>query len=468
MIVIFYLTLKFIDLTKCFSIILMTTIIAISISSLNFLPGFETFAYGQISSDSLVGNQETIRGYFNIAERLYPDGIYQYEYYLFTESDEIHTQQPPIRLYFDQISSEIIALSGNDVQVVYDKNTSLLNDQKSINSTNIYVKSITALSSQSTEFREDNKGDPRFIPSRLDSATIIVKYKDDTSTARVNPDSYFETLFYTGTNSLSQYWASNSYQKTTTSGTIALSGWQVLPRNIGAYCASSDSNFPDRCNQNKHDTILWKTFLIPDSIALMDSAVDFDGVDNIIQNDSPDKLKQNQVNDDIDLIRIIINSEMPDGGDFGLAFFDPVPISTSEGNLYVYVNFVSDTNTSTSLVGPRAGGGIGITAHEMGHNFNWYHTPPPFSNNRYADPWSIMSLGGYGDINGAPAPIAFNKKQASWIEANEVRNVVSNQITQFDLSYLGDSTPSSNYIMAQVPFGSNGEYYTVEARKGLT
>jgi len=426
---------KLVDLSK------ISLVIGIMILS-SFGVGFFVINYSYAAQIESI----SIDGYFNISEKRFESGKSLYQYYLFVnEDDHITTyflkfKNPPDNLlmlsgYSVNINGKLISDSVNKNDVFYDSKT-------------IEVSTIDGISdslglAQKSSLHRD-------VPSSLKTVVILGKYFGDTT--EPHSSTYFESRFFTDMDSLAAYWDDTSYGEIAMSaGTVDGTGvvnWQELPSTSTEYGIGDGVNEPTRRQ---------------DMIDLADSSIDFDGDDNQIQNIGPQIGGPADNGDDVDQV-IMIYNDVFDDGNYAFAFFDPVPIVTDEGTLYVYLTHSPDTGDGFP-VGIDFENGVGTIAHEMGHNFEWRHTPPPSGVDTYADPWSLMSG---GDADGPPGVIAFNKDQAGWIPDVDKIKIPEGTEDTFTLDILSDLSPDSNYLMATIPFGSDGEYYTLEARKDST
>jgi len=281
---------------------------------------------------------------------------------------------------------------------------------------------------------------PEF-PSPLDSVTILLRFSD--RTLEPHTTTYFESLFYDeNSDSLRSYWNDASYGKFDLEGSVA--NWSSLPQPRTSYFSNN---------------IFSLDKAVRDGVRASDHLIDYNGVDNVIQNVNRDNLWRPGPNgDDIDQIVLIYNSALP----AAWGWLDPMNIFTAEGPIWVYQTIFGDTGPGFP-VGPNYQKGYGVVAHEMGHNFGWYHTPLLMPYDVYLDPWSIMSS--KNDGVAPPGPIAYHKQKANWLDSSNVIQVNNGEIMTITLDKLSDPSPAlEKYHMALVPFGNKGQFYTVEAR----
>ena len=294
------------------------------------------------------------------------------------------------------------------------------------------------------------------VPSSLKSVTIPVRFSD-IPTMTPHLSSYFQTIFYNlGGDSLASYWQANSYGKLDIQGQVV--DWQTLPADRNFYCCQNGQ--------------LRAFTLYPHAVDLVDSFIDFDGADGVIQNLVENNLQQGGNNgDDVDQLIFITNTQasagqLPFPRTQAFAYLHPIKIQTSEGDLYVYQSYFVD-NGPGFPVGADYQKGYGVVAHEVGHNFHWYHTPLFLPHDTYSDPWSLLS--GWNDNVAPSGVISYQKRKANWIDPQDVIEIPQGQSKIFKLDFLQNQSPSSEkYLMAKVPFGTNGEFYTIEARMEST
>src|SRR5215203_5502845 len=105
-------------------------------------------------------------------------------------------------------------------------------------------------------------------------------------------------------------------------------------------------------------------------------------------------------------------------------------------------------------------------AHEMGHSLGLPHSSGPYQAT-YDSRWDPMS-GGYvreGDDNIAVHTISFHKDVLGWIPPSQKYVAPPNVRQTITLQRLAVPGASTDYLMAQIPFGTiEGRFYTVEAR----
>ena len=375
---------------------------------------------------------DTIGGYFNILEKLYINGSTSYEYHLFVEGNKSHTQQIPYTLEFSLPPTDLFDMSGNYVTVVLKTNpdnSSQLLQAKSM--------SLDTILSKPASLTIDGS---RLTTTQLDHVTLLAKFANTTTPS--NGASWYESLFYNRSTSLYNYFAHHSYNKTLLKNNGIIDWFNTTLPNTKSY----DTSF--------EIPILYNTIINE----YFSRNLTLYGADNIIYNDRSEKLYYNNTHDDIDVITIVTN-DVFETGIGGIAYLSPRQICDSSNVCgFVFINI----NTYASLQ-RGALGQFSVVAHELGHNLNWRHSPPPLPLRTYDDPWSLMS-DSY-TTTGTVGIIGFNKYQSNWIEHSDVRIVLNNNLDTFKLTYLGENTiVNDTYKLAIIPFGTNGEYYTLEAR----
>ena len=422
---------------------------------------FDSTTFAQNSIDNYV----TMDGYFNIGEKRYEDGTYVFEYYLFTDDGS----RSPYFLKFNQVPPNVFDLSGNQVTIQGNMNYQSNNQARFFSNSEVMDVNSIALSNanqnsqlgtnSNNEFAQrsnlggssERGSDPqmRSVPSTLKTVVILSRFSGDATEPHAK--SYFQSRWFTDSDSLKRYWEDTSYGAITMStGTIDGTGvvdWQSL--------SNTQSFYDNSCN-------FLDLNALDDSIILADPFVDFNGADNVIQNTGPQIGGPGDNGDDVDQVIMVFNDILESCALFAFAFFDPIDIFTDEGTMFVYPVWTPDMGDAGDgfPIGINFENGVGAIAHEMGHNFEWEHTPPSVGIDVGADPWSIMSA---GDADGPPGAIAFNRDQAGWIPPADVIGVLDGEQKIFTLDTLSNPSPGSNFLVGVIPF-SVDNFYTVEAR----
>lgn len=405
-----------------------------------------------------------MHGYFNIGEKIFEDGTFTYEYHLFVDDRK---NNPPYFLNFNKVPDDVFDLSGKQVVIQGSTNHNANNQARFFaNSDVINVNSIklsnanenSKLQSNLNQFSENSSANQmRSVPSDLKTVVILSRFSDVITEPHTK--SYFQGRVFTDSDSLKNYWADTSYGAITMSpGTLDGTGvvdWQSLTVTRSYFTTGGIFTGDDELE------------MLDAAIFFADPFIDFDGADNIIQNTGPQIGGPGNNGDDVDQVIMVFNQALLDGATpaaYAFAYLDPIDIYPDEGTMYVYPVWTPDLGDGFP-VGINYGVGIGTVAHEMGHDFNWRHTPaPPPSTWAYDDPWSIMSAG----PSGPAGAIAFNRDQAGWIPSGDINTVSDGTQENFTLDFLSDPSPGANYLMGKIPFGVDGEYYTLEARTDST
>jgi M6 family metalloprotease-like protein len=287
-----------------------------------------------------------------------------------------------------------------------------------------------------------NSLDAQFVPSVQHLKQVVVPARYSGSGLTPHSEEYYSGQFYLdSTYSLAAYWRDASYGKFLLEGEVV--PWIDLPASEDHYLTFGGRE--------------------SDLVEAADHLIDFDGPDNELQNVSTENFRANQQSDDIDALIGIYNGMI--GSDIaGYSYVSPIPVSTDEGSLYVYFIAISDIGYG-SPSGVPSNYFVGLAAHEMGHNFGWYHTATRFC--IYCDPWSLMSGGIYSE-SGPSGPIASHRESQGWIDPERIIEINApdrpgNATTEFSLDVLGGKI-GQGYLMAKIPFGDDGHYYTLEAR----
>jgi len=372
---------------------------------------------------------QELRGYLNTLITDYFNGTSTEEYILFV--DEGKDWPTSYKLEFETVPSSIRELSGKNVIVV-----GKLLSKQTVSPPFVSQNSISVTSIDSEQQTMEGAEPDLPVPSPLKTATPLLEYPSDLNGVCCNA-TYFENKFYNASISLANYWGNHSYGALQVEGQVI--DWQLLPKDEHEYSAVGDM-------------IDFGMNTIVDAVILADPFVDFDGDDNIIQNSSPDNLRITGDNgDDIDSM-LLIFSEGVARCFCAFALADPLQISTDEGTLYVFSVWIPGDGPNGFAYEETFWEGYGVTVHEMGHNFGLDH------NSEY----SIME-GVAGGLGGPPGLIAPQKDRFGWILPEDILTVPQGQYMNFTLDILSGLSPTSNYLMAKIPF-SVDEYHSVEAR----
>jgi M6 family metalloprotease-like protein len=403
------------------------------------------------------GTTIELSGYLNVRELLYLDGASSYEFIL-TVDDVTSSVSSQYLLEIDgkileELGTHTHSLAGSYVTVSgrFEDDGKAANQQSGeTQSAYSETRMIVATMDLQSEHEENEnivtsstfaqRGRESSVRT-LNQIVVPVRYSDVNTTP--HSEKYYVGQFYEQEKySLAAYWRDASYGQLSLNGNVA--HWVDLPRTEEYYL-----NFGGRER---------------DLIQAVDSQIDFDGADNEIQNSSPANVQRQKDRDDVDSVIGIYNGLL--GFDIaGYSYLAPIRLATEEGTIYSYFTAIKDTGYG-SPVGVPSNYFVGLAAHEMGHNLGWFHTAT--SNCVYCDPWSLMSGGIYSEF-GPSGPIAAHRDREGWIHPEDILIVADkigqeDSVVEFTLDMLSNPN-GQNYLMAKIPFGSHGEYYTIEARK---
>ena len=381
---------------------------------------FDVFA-----EDRTVSETVTIEGYFNIGERIYEDRSYEFEYYLFSEDED--GNNVTYLLNFENVSmGTLVELSGRTVQI-----EASLNPEPQSFTRFIYVDDV--LDVQKINGKPDiSKKSERLVPTPkvfpVSNSAVVLPVRFNGLATEPHDLNYYNNLFFTGAESMTAYWNSHSFGAYTFAGSVQ--DWQELPLNRAGY-TTAGGFFND-------------PLALIDAISVHDANVNFNNFDMVI---------------------LVFNDSLEANSLFAFAFFNPQQITTAEGVKFVSLVFTPDKGDGFPL-GINFEKGTGVTLHEMGHTFGLRHTmSPPPSTSPYDDEASLMSGGG---PDGPPGFISIHKEIATWLPAADIVIIPEGEEQIVTLDILSSPSPGANYLMAKVPFGTGGEFYSVEARKDST
>jgi|CXWL01.1.fsa_nt_gi M6 family metalloprotease-like protein len=247
---------------------------------------------------------------------------------------------------------------------------------------------------------------------------------------------YYKGIFYDNPGSLKNYYLTSSYGKFTWNGNV--SGWVTVPQTQAAY--SNPSNFD---------------LMITDAIASHETNVHFCSptpVTNLILVfNGPVSPSTNTAFGSVGTYTTQMGGTWP----------------TADGcNIEVSVSWEPD-NGGFFCCGQTLDRGIGVTAHELGHNLTFEHTPPPpgswvnagpFSD-PYHDPNSVMSNN--RDREGPSPLIAGQRDDVGWMDAGNKANIANGNSATITLDFINQPEGGVNPQMITVPL-SNGTSYIIE------
>ncbi|MGI0024822.1 MAG: hypothetical protein ACREA4_06705, partial [Nitrososphaera sp.] len=276
------------------------------------------------------GEDVRISGYLNVREIVYLDGTFSYDYLVM--NDETASQARYL-LEFDNeeeqgLMSNLVNLAGSRVLVeglvrhggegeVSAASSDIGQSGNAKPEEKIRVKSIE-ISGESDS--GGNDGDRTEIGSSvytqlaslmrtLEQVVVPARYAD--IEARPHAEGYYSGQFYADANySLAAYWRDASYGKFAIEGRVA--HWVDLPKSEGYYLEFGGRE--------------------ADLIAAVDSQIDFDGPDNLIENVAPNDFLGPAGGDDVDSVVGIYNG-LIGPGIAGYGYVEPIQLSTQEGTL---------------------------------------------------------------------------------------------------------------------------------------
>ena len=436
---------------------------------LGFSLVFGSLLFVSINSDNMVFGETLdpsqndsieLEGYFNILEIFYADGTYDMKYYLFVDNP-LADNPTPYQLEFTNSNNSPMDFLGENVVVTGPMSSSVAQFQSSIGEVKIIADTIEKTTSNQevqslpTVAQTGTEGTP--VPNDIQALIILSKFSNNAFAP--HGSAYFDDLFFNSTvgeYSLTNYFDDASYGAVNITS-AGVNDWTTLPSPPSVYDGFGDSFF----NHFANDAI--------NATESVHGPIDFDGVDNIVDNDSPSNLlKTNPVGDDIDHLTFIYN-DLTFDCNCAFAFLGPHSVNTpSNGEMFLFVSYFPDLITNDKFSVNRIHyGGIGVPAHEYGHSFGWHHTPTPSPFiDSLDDPWSIMSKIANSTSENATGPIAYNRSHAKWISDADIIKVSDNQTATFTLDKLSDPSPGPGYLMANITFGNNdpSDFYTLEAR----
>jgi len=253
---------------------------------------------------------------------------------------------------------------------------------------------------------------------------------------------YYQDIFYDSPGSLKNYYLASSYGKFTWNGSV--DDWKTLAGIQTDYSIGPDFDL-----------------MVTDAIEAHDPFVDFctTPVTNLI---------------------LVFNGEVLTGNmntAFGsLGTWPNVPDNrldwpTDDGCFITISVTWEPDNGGFFCCGQLLDRGIGVTAHELGHNLELLHTPPPpglwcpSSCSPYNDPNSVMSTN--IDLEGPSALITGQRDDAGWMAAENKVAIADGTSSTITLDFINEPEGGVNPQMAIVPLASLAAdtYYIIEGHK---
>ena len=359
----------------------------------------------------------TMQGHIKTVDQYSPNpGSHSYHHFFYPENS-----QTVYLLNFDMITTNWYDFKGKLVEI-----TGFQPQVAASGSDSAIPLYVTEMSPVNSYDGVASLNPQPIVPPSVNSVTLLSKFTDRDSMP--HPVEYFQNIFYDDPISLRQFYLISSYGQFSWTGTV--SDWKTLSKNQAAYKSGGFPNF---------------TLLVTDAIALHDPTVDFTGVTSLI---------------------LIFNDILdPSGSAWGSLGIEGT-FQTDEGPITVRVTWEYDAGVGFP-VGENFDGGIGVTAHELGHNVEFDHTPAPpgawlggFINDPYHDPWSIMSTN--TDRTGPSGLIMGQRDQVGWVASNDKVTIPQGTSSTITLDYINQPASGPNPHMAIVPLPS-GNSYIIEA-----
>jgi len=313
------------------------------------------------------------------------------------------SSQAQYKLNLDNLSADWTNLNNKKVAIKATQ-PSLPDGVAASNNAELHVTEMSLMEQLPSAYNVS----PATPPASLPSVTLLSKFAD--ISAEPHNVQYFQNRFYDDSDSLRQFYLVSSYDQFSWSGSA--SDWKTVSQNQLNYRSGALPNF---------------NLLVTDAIAIHDPTVNFSGVTSLI---------------------LVYNDQ------------------TAEGPITVRVTWEYDEGTSFP-VGENFDAGIGVTAHELGHNVEFDHTPAPpgnwlggVINDPYHDPWSVMSTN--ADFTGPSGLVMGQRDQVGWVASNDKVTIPQGTSSTVTLDYINQPASGPNPHMALVPLPS-GNSYIIEA-----
>jgi len=245
----------------------------------------------------------------------------------------------------------------------------------------------------------------------------------------VHDSEYYDDIFYTNPGSLTNYYITSSYGKFTWDGSV--NDWKILPDN-----------------QNLYITNFLK--LTEDAIALHDDTVDFCPTDPVTN------------------LQLIFNGQVGDVLNLALGSLGTSgTFATDDGCSITVSRSIYPDNGGFFCCGQTLDRGIGVAAHELGHNLTFEHTPPPpgaweINNSPYHDPNSVMSTN--VDHEAPSALIMPQRDLAGWVASPSKVIVADGMSATIILDFSNEPEGGVNPQMITVPL-PDGTSYIIEGHQ---
>ena len=381
-----------------------------------FLCSLSLFLF-EVQASEESSNFVNLNGRFLILEKFFLDSPPIFENYLFVNENG---EKISYQLVFEEKPQNLMDFSGKDVVVEW-KMDSI------IPQSNMDKKEKSIIHVSEISLENDLISVQSLAPSSINTIVLLNKFSD--KEFEPHELSYFEERFFGTGDSLKNYWKNSSYEKFDWDGDVQ--PWRTLPSSYSSY-GPSFFDFETAAS---------------DAIGIHDSFVDFNSYDQII----------------------FVYNEIFHQGFTAFGSLGKVSVSTNDGTKDYFLIHTPDnpSNSTWFPLGINFERGIGVMAHETGHNFGWEHSlqPSPWDFPPFDDEWSLMSGGA---PKGPDGVVSFYRDDAGWISQSDIITISNGESITFSLDYLSDDSPGPNYLMAKIPFGTGSDYYTLEARTDST
>jgi len=251
----------------------------------------------------------------------------------------------------------------------------------------------------------------------------------------IHNSTYYQDIFYDSSESLKKYYDVSSYGHFILDGSV--DDWKTVPSNQATY-------LPDR------------NLMITDAMAVHEATVDFCNPTPVTN-----------------LILVFNGAIHPAGANLALGSLGisgaPKPTTDNCNNISVSVTWLPDTGT-IGCCAQNKERGIGLTAHEVGHNLEFLHTPPPPGdwinagpfNDPYHDPNSIMSSN--TDKESPSGLIMAQRDKSGWVDSDNKVTVADGTSDTLTLDFSNEAQGGVNPQMITVPL-SDGTSYIIEGHQ---
>jgi len=247
----------------------------------------------------------------------------------------------------------------------------------------------------------------------------------------VHDEAYYQDIFYDSPGSMKNYYSTSSYGQFTWNG--AVDDWKTVANDQATLSFNLD-------------------LLITDAITAHEGTVDFCLPEPVTS-----------------LILIYNGNVDTSGSAFGSVGTWNTFSTLDECSITVSVSWNPD-NGGFFCCGQTLDRGIGVAAHELGHNLGFLHTPPPPGlwsaaiSDPYHDPNSVMSSN--RDFEGPSALIMGQRDQVLWVTSENKETVADGTSATITLDFSNEAQGGDNPQMIIVPLSDGtGNSYIIEGHK---